>query len=188
MQSLRLAKDREIAVFSGRLGFGNGLPVPAGPLRERIAGLARVDAVVVSGEDRSGVADRICRRFAGIPVFQVERGLHSGDIAGLKGQPVVAFAGIGDPEGFFDMLDEAGVRIAERVPLADHEPLTERRMAQLRDLARKNRAILVATEKDVARIDRSRHGGNEHIHTVRLETRLGGEFFDLVLPPRGGEA
>ena len=184
MQSHRLAKDRQVAVFSGRLGYGNGLPVPAGPLRERLAGIGRADAVVVTGEDLAGVADRIRRRFAGIPVFHAGRRLHGRDIKGLKGRPVVAFAGIGDPDGFFDMLKEAGVRIAESVALADHEPLTERRVSQLRDTARKHRALLATTEKDAARMDPSLSDGNGRIHSIRLETKLDEGFFDLVLPAR----
>ena len=183
MQSRRLAKDRQVAVFSGRLGIGNGRPVPAGPMRERLAGLARADAVVVTGDDETGLLDLLRGRFPGMPVFHVKRRLHSGDAKALADQPVVAFAGTGDPEGFFSMLEEAGVNIAARVPLADHEPLTRTRMTELRDLAKEHGALLATTEKDVARL--SRREDIDSVRMVRLETRLDRGLADLLLPPFG---
>ena len=183
MQSRQLKKDRQVAVFSGRLGIGNGLPVPAGPMRERLAGLTRADAVVVTGEDRTELIGLVRERFPDLPVFHTGRKLHSGDVRALAGQAVVAFAGTGDPEGFFSMLEEAGVNIAARVPLADHEPLTKSRMAELRELARKHEALLATTEKDAARLDRRED--LESVRAVRLETRLDASLADLVLAPFG---
>ena len=183
MQSNQLAKDRQVAVFSGRLGVGNGLPIPAGPLRERLAGLARADAVVITGEDEVGLGDRLRRTLPDTPVFRAERRLHAEDLKALAGKPVVAFAGIGDPGGFFAMLEGAGIKVAARVALADHEPLTEPRMGTLRELARRRRALLVTTEKDAARL--GRRAGRDSVRQVRLETRLGDGLADFILAPAG---
>ena len=183
MQSRQLRKDRQMAVFSGRLGIGNGLPIPAGPLRERLAGLARTDAVVVTGEDRTGLAGLVRERFPDLPVFHARRRLRSGDTMALADQPVVAFAGIGDPEGFFSMLEEAGVNVVARVPLADHAPLTKSLMDEFRELAERHGALLATTEKDVARLDRRED--LEAVHVVRLETRLDAGLVDLMLAPFG---
>jgi tetraacyldisaccharide 4'-kinase len=57
LQHYALARDFEIAVLDGRRGLGNGLRLPAGPLREPAARLATVDVVVVNGP---GVAARRC--------------------------------------------------------------------------------------------------------------------------------
>src|SRR5512135_1497893 len=45
----RLQRYAEIAVVDGHRRFGNGLLLPAGPLREPVSRLDRVDAVVVNG-------------------------------------------------------------------------------------------------------------------------------------------
>ena len=186
MQSRRLRKDRQVAVFSGRLGLGNGLPIPAGPLRERLAGLGRADAVIVTGEDRAGVARDLGRRFPGIPVFTVKRQLKARDVKELNGKPVVAFAGIGDPEGFFAMLEEAGVKILARVPLPDHARLTDSRMDELQALAQSHNAPLVTTEKDAARLDHGdRRPGRATIHMIRLETVLDADLVGHIFPESG---
>ena len=51
LQHYRLQRDVEIAVIDGAQGFGNGLMLPAGPLREPVSRLQTVDAAVVNGGD-----------------------------------------------------------------------------------------------------------------------------------------
>ena len=53
LQHYRLQRDVEVAVIDGARGFGNGLMLPAGPLREPVSRLQRVDAVVMNGPARS---------------------------------------------------------------------------------------------------------------------------------------
>ena len=61
LQHYALARDVEIAVVDGARGLGNGLLLPAGPLREPASRLDEVDAVVRLVSDR-GVARRRRRR------------------------------------------------------------------------------------------------------------------------------
>ena len=59
-QNPSIEKDLSIIAIDGGYGFGNGLVMPAGPLREPLArGFARADAAVVIGRDRGGAASRI---------------------------------------------------------------------------------------------------------------------------------
>ena len=51
MQHYRLGRRFEIAVVDGVRGMGNGLCLPAGPLREPPARINEVDAIVVNGGD-----------------------------------------------------------------------------------------------------------------------------------------
>lgn len=147
-QNPGLFKDLSLVVADGAVGFGNGRLIPAGPLRERVAaGLRRADALVVLGEDRAGVAAQA----GGLPVLHA-RLEPSGDTAGLRGRPVLAFAGIGRPEKFFATLESLGAALVERVPFADHHPYRPAEIRALLDRADALGALPVTTAKDAVRL------------------------------------
>lgn len=144
-QNFALAKDLSLVVVDGARGFGNGLVLPAGPLREPIAqGLARADAVIVSGD--------------GNPLLPAFKGLLLRALIGpaatesWRGQRVIAFAGIGRPEKFFASLSGLGAEIIETARFADHHFYTAKELAALKAKARTAKARLVTTEKDFVRL------------------------------------
>src|SRR6201999_2692356 len=99
-QNFTLRKDLSLVVVDGETGFGNGLMIPAGPLREPVTqGLARADAVILVGD---GTPD--LKGFCG-PVLRARLVV---DGARLDGKPVFAFAGIGRPEKFVASLEQSG--------------------------------------------------------------------------------
>ena len=111
LQHYALARDVEIAVVDGVRRFGNGWPLPAGPLREMPGRLDAVDAVVVHG----GEADWLRVR---APVHRMRleptrlRSLRAPgrtlSLDWLEGRQVEAVAGIGHPERFFALLRSLG--------------------------------------------------------------------------------
>src|SRR5690606_37342499 len=117
------------AVVDARRGLGNGLCLPAGPLREPAARLESVDAVVVNGTG-DAVAQALrhvdpARIFAATLVPARVYRLTGGDETTLehfRGRRVHAVAGIGHPERFFSLLEEAGAWVTRR-PLPDHAAL-----------------------------------------------------------------
>jgi tetraacyldisaccharide 4'-kinase len=175
LQNPGIKPHRRIAVFSGRLGVGNGMLIPAGPLREKWGQVAQYDAIAITGDDRHDLTSG-----AGpfdLPVFKIRRRLHRGDVAAVKKQPVIAFAGIGDPDGFFDMLESAGIKVKARHPFADHHPFTADEIETLMKKAARSKARLVTTEKDMVRIDRAMAGD---IKPMRLETVVDSSFMDIL--------
>src|SRR5581483_4477055 len=109
-QNFALAKDLSLLVMDGE-GFGNGLLVPAGPLREPVAqGLSRADAVVMMG----GAVD--LGAFRG-PVLRARL---KPEADHLRGQSFFAFAGIGRPAKFLASLREAGIRVSGSRFFPDH--------------------------------------------------------------------
>ncbi|TAN72611.1 MAG: tetraacyldisaccharide 4'-kinase, partial [Magnetospirillum sp.] len=149
-QNGSIAKDLSLVVVDGPYGFGNGRPIPAGPCREPAAvGLARADAVVIIGEDRTDVAAQAAA--AGVTVLHA--GLRPGpEAAELMGRKVVAFAGIGRPDKFFDTLRQCGARLVTTNAFPDHHPYTRAEIEDLLAEATANEAVAITTAKDHVRL------------------------------------
>jgi tetraacyldisaccharide 4'-kinase len=147
-QNPSMVKDLSLVVVDGGYGFGNGRVIPAGPCREAVAaGLARADAVVLMGEDKTDAS----RRFGDLPVLKAR--LAPGPEAGaLRGRKVLAFAGIGRPAKFFDTLRDIGAELVEACPFPDHHPYTRADIAALAAQAETAGAVLVTTAKDAVRV------------------------------------
>ena len=146
LQNPTLAKDFSLVVFDGSYGFGNRRVMPAGPLREGIArGLARADAAIMLGADRTGAAALL----GAIPILQAEPLTPT---AGLAGRAFVVFAGIGRPQKFFDHFAKTGARIVTARGFPDHHPYSEVELNALADTAQKTGATLMTTEKDWVRL------------------------------------
>jgi tetraacyldisaccharide 4'-kinase len=153
LQNPSLAKNLAIAVIDGATGVGNGLCLPAGPLRAPLRTQWRkVDAVIVVGEGAPGAA---LAREAGArekPVFRARLEPDAAAAGQLRGRKVLAFAGIGRPEKFFATLQRCGAAVVRSKSFPDHHAygvdeiraiLTEAKAADLQP---------VTTEKDFARI------------------------------------
>jgi tetraacyldisaccharide 4'-kinase len=118
LQHYRLARDLEICVIDGARRFGNGRLLPAGPLREPMRRLQRVDLRVCNG---------------GVPADgEYPMQLHGGDVVSLANEdrrPLAEFAGervhavaaIGNPRRFFDSLRRVDIEVIEHA-FADHHP------------------------------------------------------------------
>lgn len=181
LQHYALARDCEIAVLDGRRGTGNRLPLPAGPLRESTARLARVDAIVVTGEGSAPpvAAPAFSMTLQGAqfrnllnPQFQREAG-------DFHGQRLHAIAGIGNPARFFDHLRKLGLSfVAHAFP--DHHAYTPA------DLEFGDADAIIMTEKDAIKCLRFARE-NQWVLPVdaRVDPALGKLILDKVKPQHG---
>jgi len=149
LQNPTLEKTASLLVIDGAAGFGNGRVLPAGPLREPVqAACARAAAAVLIGDDTTSALGKLPAR---LPVLRAHL-VPGPQAAALAGTRVVAFAGIGRPEKFFAMLEQAGIELAARLPFADHHVYSSAELAQVHRLAGQLHARPVTTPKDAARI------------------------------------
>jgi tetraacyldisaccharide 4'-kinase len=189
-QHRRLARDLDIVLLDALEPFGYGHVFPRGWLREPIEGLRRANLVVLSRAaalDRSQREDtwRMVRAEAPM-AFCVEanhapRRLRSAagvemPLDDVRGQPVAAFCGIGNPAGFRHTLDACGCRVLGFQEFADHHRYTPAELAALTAwAARLGATAVLCTGKDLAKVSAERLG-NCPLWAVEIELEfLAGE-------------
>ncbi|WP_213685918.1 tetraacyldisaccharide 4'-kinase [Roseicyclus sp.] len=152
-QNPALAHDLAIVVVDAHIGFGNGLVIPAGPLREPIAtGLARADLILSIGDAQAQA--RFAQTWGPVLTLPHVTGALAALPTGLPlaGVPVLAFAGIGHPEKFFRTLRAMGADLRATHALRDHQPLSDALMSRMLREAKALGAQVVTTEKDAVRL------------------------------------
>jgi len=173
-QNPSLAKNFTFVVIDAEAPFGNGHVLPKGPLREPIGqGLARADAIILMGE--GSVPAEVAA--SGKPVLRA-RLMPTGPV---PAGPLVAFAGIGRPEKFFDGLKAAGADLRDAVPFADHHPYTRHDLAFLRKLAAADGGRLITSAKDHVRLPVEIRG-ETLIHAVKAEFESPAALDALIAP------
>jgi tetraacyldisaccharide 4'-kinase len=186
LQHLALARDAELVVLDDR-GAGNGLQLPAGPLREPLPGELSSRTVLLYNATRpSTPLPGPCARrvLAGIqPLLAWWQGAKSMQgLEGWRGRRVLAVAGMGHPDRFFNMLEESGVHV-ERMPLQDHARLTPRPWPAVA-------TCVVMTEKDAVKLPPRELGADEAsaLHVATLDFEIPDSTVDalerLLLPLR----
>ena len=149
-QNPSLDKNLAVLVVDAATGVGNGLCIPAGPLRAPLdAQLARAQAIVLVGE---GDAGGVFARQKKIPVFRARILPDAECAADLEGRRVLAFAGIGRPQKFAETLKSLGADVVRLTEFPDHHVFTARDARALLAEAKRDGLMLVTTEKDHVRL------------------------------------
>jgi len=174
LQHYALRRTFEIAVIDGVRGTGNGLPLPAGPLRERTSRLAHVDAVVVTGNKfvtPSSATPTFVMAIEGTQFRNLLNPLFNQDAGAFRGKQVHAIAGIGNPARFFDHLQSLGLSFAAHA-FADHHAFTQA------DLEFGDADAIIMTEKDAIKCLRF---AREHHWVLPVDARVDAALGRLIL-------
>lgn len=157
LQHYRLARTVELVVIDGKRLFGNGLLLPAGPLREGLWRLKSVDATIVNGEDKSMNIPNIINHSYHHNLYRMT--LSASEVCHLitgekikldefiKQYPMVnAMAGIGSPERFFETLTHQGFALNVKQGFVDHHDFNQDDFTAFND-----KLPLLMTEKDAVK-------------------------------------
>ena len=155
-QDKSLFKDKNILMVNGARGFGNGLCLPAGPLRELIKpALKKAQFLIIVGDDKTKIKSmykniNIDTLTASIKPLYVD-----------KNKKYLAFSGIGNNQSFFDTLIDNNCTVLKTVEFPDHHFFSENDLNKLKKIASDNNLSLITTEKDFVRIPKEKRDGIE---------------------------
>ena len=152
-QDFSINKNLSIVCFDEKQWIGNGLAIPSGPLREELSALKRAECVIINGQKNTDIENKIFSKNKKIKIFYSTH--KAKNIDEFKNKKVIAFAGIGNPENFFNILKDNNIEAIEEIKFPDHYNYSKKEMENLINKTRENNAILLTTEKDYFRISQN---------------------------------
>lgn len=178
LQHYRLQRDVEIAVIDGALGYGNGLLLPAGPLREPVSRLQTVDAAVING-GAAGASpallpehpSRYTMALAGAVFYKLLAPDQTATPADFDKPNVHAVAGIGHPQRYFEHLGTLGIPFTPHA-FPDHHPYCSA------DLSFTDCDALLLTEKDAVKCAAF---ADERYWVLRVDAQLDPALIEHIL-------
>jgi tetraacyldisaccharide 4'-kinase len=197
-QHRRLRRDLDVVLLDATDPWGHGHLLPRGLLREPRSSLRRAGAVVltrcdqVDGTGRGRLRDAVARLAPGLPVAEtthrpviLSNGVReTAPLDRLRGRPVAAFCGLGNPEAFRRTLGGLGANVVAFRTFPDHHPYARADVDDLRAWARRQATdcVVVTTQKDLVKLRLADLGGRElWALRVQLHFEAGQDEFDRKL-------
>jgi tetraacyldisaccharide 4'-kinase len=174
LQHYAMFRDIEIAVIDGARWFGNNFCLPAGPLREPISRLQQADLLVVNGtaDQTKTILEKSAylMQLIPMPIVNLKNPALTKSARELRGIKIIAYAGIGNPQRFFQTLCNLGLEFEAR-PFPDHY------VYSAKDFHHTNELILM-TEKDAVKC---RDFARENFWYLPVSAKLEPTFNDELL-------
>ena len=149
-QDFSISKNLNILCFNERQLIGNGMTLPSGPLRESLSSLKRCQIVVINGNTNLEFEKKIKNISNNISIYYSK--YVPDNIESFKNKNLLAFAGIGNPENFFYLLENNNLKIKKKISFSDHYKYSLKELNKLIYFALNNGLQLITTEKDYFRI------------------------------------
>ncbi len=177
-QDLSIYKNFNIVCFNQKQWIGNNFVIPAGPLREKLTALKRADCVLINGNKDTKIENQIYKVNKSAKIFYSK--YKALDVDRFKEKKICAFAGIGNPSNFFELLKENNLNLINTFSYSDHHNYS---YAEIEKIVKKfNDCILLTTEKDYCRIplDSVLKGFKIEYLKIRLEIENKDNFIKLI--------
>ena len=117
-QDTEIKKNINIVCFNSKQKIGNGLTIPAGPLREGLNSLVNCDLILFNGKKDLEFEAKLNKFNAKLRFVYYE--YVPENIERFKNNKLIAFAGIGNPENFFDLLKKNKLNVIKEISYPDH--------------------------------------------------------------------
>ena len=176
-QDFSINKNLSIVCFNEKQWVGNGLQIPSGPLREKLSALKRANCVIINGEKNIGIENRIFDKNKEIKIFYTK--YKPQNIDEFKNKKIIAFAGIGNPASFFNLLKNNSIDVLKEISFPDHYDYLNKELEDLINNAKENHIILLTTEKDYLRIN-DRYRENISYLKIRVDIENKNEFIEEI--------
>ena len=176
-QDHSIYKDLSILCFNEKQLIGNGFTIPAGPLREPLGALKRSKIILINGKKNEDFENKIKSINNEINIFYskyIAQNSHK-----FLNENILAFAGIGNPENFFDLLKENNINVEKKISFPDHYNYSKKELDKLLKISKENNLKLLTTEKDFFRIKHFNAIDIDYL-TIKLEI-INEELFEKEL-------
>ena len=175
-QDFSIKKDFSILCFNSNQLIGNGFLIPSGPLRQTLQSIKQAECVVINGTKNLEFEDKIKKINENIKIFYSKYKIKNLDK--FKNKKVLAFAGIGNPSNFFELLKKNNINVKETISYPDHYNYSEEDYGFL--IKKKEQDVLLATtEKDYYRLNEKMKESFDYVD-VDLEIDNKNEFINLI--------
>jgi tetraacyldisaccharide 4'-kinase len=171
LQHYRLQRDVEIVVVDAVRQFGNQCLLPAGPLRESVARLKSVDAIVYNGGIKADSAKQFSMQLQGEIFYNLLTPSRTATALDLQGLRCHAIAGIGNPARYFAALKKLGLTCINHA-FADHHAYTAA------ELNYADCDALLLTEKDAVKCAPF---ADARYWVLRVEAAISPALIELIL-------
>ena len=149
-QDFSIQKNFSILCFNEKQWIGNGLLIPAGPLRENLKSLSKANCIFINGKKNTNIEKQI-NKIKENNIFYTK--YVPKNISNFSNKKIIAFAGIGNPINFFELIKDNKLNLIDYRSFPDHYNFSEKDLNDLILKAKNNDAILLTTEKDYFRIN-----------------------------------
>ncbi len=149
-QDYQIKKDLSILCFHSKQLIGNGFVFPSGPLRENLNAIKRAQIVIINGEENLEFETKLKKINSKINIFYSKYKLSN--LEDFRDKNILAFAGIGNPENFFNLLIKNGLNLKKSISFPDHYNFKKQEILEIIEKAKKQNYTILTTEKDFLRI------------------------------------
>jgi tetraacyldisaccharide 4'-kinase len=153
LQDRSINYDLKFVCFNNKKWIGNGLLIPAGPLREKIESISRYDAVFLNGNENNNTDLKLLikKYNKNIKIFESyykPTNINKFDTE----EKYIIFSGIGNPESFKETLIENRIDIIKEIIFPDHYNYVQKDIDHIRLQAKNLNAKILTTEKDFVKV------------------------------------
>ena len=167
-QDSSIKKNINILCFNQKQWIGNGFVMPAGPLRESFSNINKADCIFINGQKDMGIEKKLYEENRNVEIYYSK--YRPIEIEKFKGKKICAFAGIGNPSNFFDLLEENNLNLIKTFSFPDHHNYS---YSEISNMFKKcNDCELVTTEKDYFRIAASSIPKGFQIQFLKVELEI----------------
>ena len=154
LQDRSINYDLQFVCFNSEKWIGNGLLIPAGPLREKIDSISKYDAIFLNGNDEDILEQKkiIKKHKLNIKIFETYYQPINIDKFNSHERYLI-FSGIGNPDSFKKTLIKNKINIIKEIKFPDHYQYSSKDIDKIKLLAKKLHAKILTTEKDYLKID-----------------------------------
>ena len=152
LQDNQIDYNFKFVCFDGDLGIGNGLLLPAGPLRETINSLKKYDVVFIKkGNNLNNLIKLIEKHNKRIKIFITDYKVSKFSKFN-RSKKYLIYSGIGNPHGFAKILKQNKVKIVDKIIFPDHHSYSNQDFNFILNKAKQNNAEIITTEKDYVKV------------------------------------